>query len=204
MTACTRYALTGWGYDPPKGRKPTHAEKAAAQAALQSLPVAKLKELGEAIEQGAKVFNATDQQKFTYGSKGGNFVKWAKQQSWFPSDAPVRQSTKQVRAPKKRHGHGKACNKKLTARVRMKSYAIGTQSIPMPEQIAKASAWLNQYLTAERYPQRSREPVKSGVAAGYIKSLHQILGWIHHYAKPVRDSQGKILGYEMEELNDTE
>lgn len=92
MTACTRYALSGWGYPPPKGRKPTKAEKEAAQTALQNLPVAKLKELEEAIEKGANIFNATNQQKFTYGSKGGNFVKWSKQQSWFPIDAPVRQS----------------------------------------------------------------------------------------------------------------
>jgi hypothetical protein len=202
MTACTRYALTGWGYPPPKGRKPTKAEKEAAQSALQNLPVSKLKELEDAIEEGGKILDANGQQMSTYRSKGENFVKWAKQQAWFPSDVSTQKSTRQSRSPRKRHGHGSTSNKKLTARTHMESYAVGTQTTPLPEQIAKATNWLNQYLTAELYPGRHREPVKPGVAETYIRALHRILGWIHYYAKPVHDSTGKIIGYEMEELND--
>lgn len=204
MTACTRYALAGWGYPPPKGRKPTTVEKEAARSALQNLPVSKLKELEEAIEKGGKVFNANGQQMSTYGSKGENFVNWARQQPWFPGQASARKSKSQARSPKIRHGYGSASNKKLTARTRMESYAIGTQTTPIPKQIDKASSWLNQYLTAELYPGRYRKPVKSGVAQNYIEALHRILGWIHHYAKPVHDSTGKIIGYEMENLNDVQ
>ncbi len=194
MTAITRYTLPGWGYTPPAGRKPTAAEKLAAEQALQILGVAKLKDALQAQKKVFELLNATDDQKYTYRSKLENFLIWAETQSWYPCNKP-KQPTASHRTPKMRHGHGKMAQKRLTTRTIIKANYSCKQS-EMPEVLQLELKQFYNYRTDKYYPGRPEQAVQPGTAETYIQSLRQILGIIKSHLRPIRGRQGKIIGYE--------
>ncbi len=195
MTAITRYTLPGWGYTPPAGRKPTAAEKLAAEQALQILGVAKLKDALQAQKKVFELLNATDDQKYTYRSKLENFLIWAETQSWYPCDKP-KQPTASHRTPKMRHGHRTAKQKRLTTRTRRSDYSC--KELEMPEVLQLELKHFYQYLTEKQYSGRPEQAVKPGTAENYIPSLRRILGIIKSHLRPIRDRQGKIIGYKKD------
>jgi hypothetical protein len=193
MTAITRYTLPGWGYPLASGRKPTAAEKSAAQQALQSLEISQLEDARNAQYRAFEQLQATKDQKYTYGSKLENFLTWAQRQAWSPHHK-LKQLTTSHRAPKKNHGHQTADKKRLTTRTKLADYSLKEQELLPSLKLELEGVY--KYRIAIRYPGRNEGAVKPGTAQGNVRYLREILGIIHSHLKPLRDCQGKIIGYE--------
>jgi len=193
MTAITRYTLPGWGYPLAAGRKPTTAEKSAAQQALQSLEISRLEDARNAQYRAFEQLQATKDQKYTYGSKLENFLTWGERQAWSPHNK-LKQLTTSHRAPKKNHGHQSAHKKRLTTRTKLADYSLKEQEL-LP-QVKLELEGLYKYRTDQRYPGRNEEAVRPKTAQGNVQHLCRILGIIQSHLKPLRDCQGKIISYE--------
>ena len=192
MTAITRYTLPGWGYPLAASRKPTAAEKLATEQALQNLEVSRLEDARNAQYRAFEQLQATKEQKYTYGSKLGNFLTWAEKQPWYPYNKR-KQLTTSVRAPKKRHGHQSLDKKRLTTRTKLPNYSLKKQEL-LPA-LKQELENFYEYRIARRYPGKNQNPVKPGTAEGNMRYLREILGIIQSHLEPRRDSEGKIIGY---------
>jgi hypothetical protein len=182
-TALTRYTLPGWGVPMPRGRKPTKTETSVANNYLQSV---KLKQLINAIEAQAKVFNecsVTPNQRHTYGSKLANFISWINQQNWLTEN---NQSTSKNRAPRIRLGYGKGGSKKMTDRTRLSKY--GLEKNRVNSVLRQELEEFNKFLLADFYPKRETSKVSPLTAEERLIRLYLILGWFaSHKEKPVSD-----------------
>lgn len=193
MTALTRYTLPGWGYPPRSGRKPTDAEKLAAEQALQILGVAKLKDARNAQQKAFELLQATKDSRNTYSSKLKKFLKWAETRPWYPNDK-LKQLTASHRTPKMRHGYQSASNKRVTSRTKLPDYSLKVSELDLPLKLGLELFY--NYRTQVRYPGRKEKAVKPKTAEGNVRYLSDILGIIRSHLKPIRDRQGKIISYE--------
>ncbi|MBD2036912.1 site-specific integrase [Leptolyngbya sp. FACHB-321] len=202
-SAVTRYLLTGMGYPPPAGRKPTKAETEQVEQALQSIC---LEQLGRALvdlDKGFDALQSNETQRQSNRSRIAAFLKWVEEEGLLPRKGRQQRTH---RCPQINLGRGAHTQKRLTVRdhklpygliaVKPKEVELATKIRADPLATEEEKQWveeieqrlaldanaenLYEFLTKERFAHRQDNPVSPSTGRLHIKHLRLFLGWRHY------------------------
>lgn len=202
-SAIARYLLTGMGYPPPVGRKPTKAETEQVTCALQSICIKQLSQALVYLEKGFDTLQANETQRHSNRSRVTTFLKWVEEKELIP----CKNRQKRIhRCPPMKLGHGRAADKRVTVRDRKPSYGLiavkpkevelATKIRANPLAAEKEMQWvkeveqrirldknaekLYEFLTKTRFPHRKDEPISPSSGRMHVRHMRLFLGWRHH------------------------
>lgn len=203
-SAITRYLLTGMGYPPPIGRKPTKAETKQVEQALQSICLEQLCQALTYLEKGFDILQANDTQRHSNRSRVTTFLNWVEQEELLPRKSRQKRTH---RCPQIDLGHGAPSTKSLTVRdgklpyglieVKPKEVELATKIRANPLATEEEMQWVEEieqrleldanaekmyeFLTKERFSQRKDDPVAPSTGRLQVNHLRLFLGWRHNF-----------------------
>ena len=202
-SAVTRYLLTGMGYPPPAGRKPTKAETEQVEQSLQSICIKQLNQALVYLDKGFDALQSNETQRQSNRSRVAALVKWAEEEGLLPRKG---RQKKTHRCPQIDLGHGASAQKRLTVRdhklpyglsaVKPKEVELATKTRANPLATEEEMQWVEEieqrlaldvnaeklykFLTKERFSHRKDEPVSPSSGRLHVKHMRLFLGWRHH------------------------
>ena len=176
-TSINRYALLGWGFAPPKGRKFTLEEKAAAEAFQKTISLEQLITAAEAQEKAFDLLQVSPTSRAAYRSRLKKFLTWCSHTPWWPEQ---NRPSPTLRCPRMRgRGYGSIKTTRLVDQPKFSSYYLKPSE--MNPQLKAEIDKYHQFRTAPHWPNRLEQPIKLKVADTEKTMILQILGWLHRF-----------------------
>ncbi|MEP0914164.1 hypothetical protein NDI45_24975 [Leptolyngbya sp. GB1-A1] len=184
LTALYRYVLPVWGLKRKDLQaKMQAAEKQEAEALLKTLAVEMLLNLPAAFEQGLDLLKATKSSRSTYGGRIRLFLKWAKNQYYYPGNSGFTPRSPDECRPKMRHGRGdwKAFSL-MEEKGKQLSYRL--KSADISPQVRQQLAQFLSFMADLDDLDRCFDELEESTASGYYKGVLLWLGWTLYYDDP--------------------
>lgn len=184
-SALFRFLLPEWGFKRATlGRKMNSVDVAAAVEFTKLLSVQRLLKARELLKIAFDKAEVTQASRNTYGNRIEQFLQWAEQQSWWPSERLLRIQN-QCRPTRRISGRRHYSDLPLTSR-NGQYFRYRLTDAQTPPDLQAQIEGLDHYLVDPRYPGRVFDPVKPLTRDTYIKEVRLMLGFFcNHKQEPV-------------------
>jgi len=192
-TGYYRFALPGLGWKRADyTTKLTAADKRAADAFAETLPIKVLPQLLEAMEKGFALAHAPESSQATYGARMRSSLVLVQSEPWYPGNAVLNRRSPDECRPKMRHGRGDwralslMHNKGKAFKYRLEPHEI---SLALQQQLEQ----FQRFMTAPNYVDRCFMELEEKTADGYLSGVLLWLGWLVHEENPTLNPEELML-----------